>query len=88
MSLLPVRRPLIFSGNCFDYVAFINAFESLIECQITDPKQRLSYLNQYTAGDAKESIKGLITLDSTNSYEKARKVLKERFGHPYRVAQA
>ena len=88
MSLLPVQRPPVFSGNYFDYAAFINAFESLIESRVTDPKQRLYYLNQYTAGDAKESIKGLITLDSTDSNEKARKVLKERFGHPYRVAQA
>ena len=32
MSLLPVQQPPIFSGNCFDYAAFINAFESLIEC--------------------------------------------------------
>ena len=88
MSLLPVQRPPVFSGNYFDYATFINAFESLIECRVTDPKQRLYYLNQYTAGDAKESIKGLITLDSTDSYEKARKVLKERCRHPYRVAQA
>ena len=88
MRLLPVQRPPVFSGNYFDYATFINAFESLIECRVTDPKQRLYYLNQYTAGDAKESIKGLITLDSTDSNEKARKVLKERFGHPYRVAQA
>ena len=87
MSLLPVQRPPVFSGNYFDYATFITAFESLIECRVTDPKQRLYYLNQHTAGDAKESIKGLITLDSTDSYEKARKVLKERFGHPYRVAK-
>ena len=32
MSLLPVQQPPIFSGNCFDYAAFINTFESLIEC--------------------------------------------------------
>ena len=88
MRLLPVQRPPVFSGNYFDYATFINAFESLVECRVTDPKQRLYYLNQYTAGDAKESIKDLITLDSTDSYEKARKVLKERFRHPYRVAQA
>ena len=53
MSLLPVQRPPIFSGNCFDYAAFINAFESLIECRVANPKQRLSYLNPYTAGDTK-----------------------------------
>ena len=41
MSLLPVQRPPVFSGNYFDYAAFINAFENLIESQVTDPKQRL-----------------------------------------------
>ena len=88
MSLLPAQQPQVFSGNHFDYAAFISAFESLIECRVSDPKQRLYYLSQYTSGDTKESIQGLITLDSPDSYDKARKVLKERFGHPYRVAQA
>ena len=88
MSLLPAQQPPVFSGNHFDYAAFISAFESLIECQVSDPKQRLYYLNQFTSGDAKESIQGFINLDSPDSYDKARKVLKERFGHPYRVAQA
>ena len=88
MSLLPAQQPPVFSGNHFDYASFISAFESLIECRVSDPKQRLYYLSQFTSGDAKESIQGLITLDCPDSYDKARKVLKERFGHPYRVAQA
>ena len=62
MSLLPAQQPPVFSGNHFDYAAFISAFESLIECRVSDPKQRLYYLSQFTSGDAKESIQGLITL--------------------------
>ena len=88
MSLLPAQQPPVFSGDHFDYATFISAFESLIECRVSDSKQRLYYLSQFTSGDAKESIQGLITLNSPDSYDKARKVLKERFGHPYRVAQA
>ena len=88
MSLLPAQQPLVFSGNHFDYATFISAFESLIECQVSDSKQRLYYLGQFTSADAKESILGLITLDFPDSYDKARKVLKERFGHPYPIAQA
>lgn len=88
MSLLPGQQPPVFSGNHFDYAAFTSAFESLIEFRVSDPKQRLYYLSQFTSGDAKESIQGLITLDSPDSYDEARKVLKERFGHPYRIAQA
>ena len=88
LSMLPAQQPPVFSGNYFDYAAFISAFESLIECRVSDPKQRLYYLSQFTSGDAKESIQGLINLDHPDSYGKARQVLKERFGHPYRVAQA
>ena len=88
MSLLPAQQPSVFSGKHFDYATFISAFESLIECQVSDSKQRLYYLGQFTSADAKESILGLITLNSPDSYDKARKVLKERFGHPYPVAQA
>ena len=76
MSLLPAQQPPIFSGNHFEYAAFISAFESLIECRVSDPKQRLYYLSQYTSGDAKESIQGLITLDSPDSYDKAKKGIK------------
>lgn len=88
MSLLPAQQPPVFFGNHFDYAAFTSAFASLIECRVSDPKQRLYYLSQFTSGNAKESIQGLITLDSLDSYDKARKVLKERFGRPYRIAQA
>ena len=71
-----------------DYAAFISAFESLIERRVSHRKERLYYFSQYATGDAKESIQGLITLDSPDPYDKARKVLKERFGHPYCIAQA
>ena len=55
MSLPPARQPPVFSGNHFDYVAFICAFESLIECRVIDPNQGLYYLSQFTSGDATES---------------------------------
>ena len=45
MSLLPAQQPPVFSGDHFDYAAFISAFESLIECRVSDPKQRLYYLS-------------------------------------------
>jgi hypothetical protein len=66
----------------------VSAFDSLIEAKVEDPKQRLYYFNQFTSGKAREMIKGLVTLNSPNAYSKARNLLKERFGHPYRVAQA
>ncbi|XP_078360772.1 uncharacterized protein LOC144645164 [Oculina patagonica] len=45
LSMLPAQQPPVFSGNYFDHAAFISAFESLIECRVSDPKQRLYYLS-------------------------------------------
>jgi hypothetical protein len=85
---LPQLQPPVFSGNYFDYPYFVSAFDSLIEAKVDDLKQRLYYLNQFTSGEAREMIKVLVTLNSPGAYSKARNLLKEPFGHPYRVAQA
>ncbi|XP_028412945.1 uncharacterized protein LOC114535824 [Dendronephthya gigantea] len=81
------NQPPVFSGSYFDYPSFVSAFDCLIESRVDDPKQRLYCLNQFTSGDANEVIKGLVNLNSPDAYAKARNLLKERFGHPYRVAQ-
>ena len=88
LNSLPKQQPPVFTGNYFDYPYFITAFESLIESRVEDPQQRLYYLGQFMNGEAREVIKGLVTLNSPEAYAKARSLLKERFGHPYRVAHA
>ena len=87
LNFLPKQQPQVFSGNYFDYPNFVSSFDCLIESRVNDPKQRLYYLNQFTSGDANEVIKGLVNLNSPEAYAKARNLLKERFEHPYRVAQ-
>ena len=87
LNFLPKQQPQVFSGNYFDYPNFVSSFDCLIESRVNDPKQRLYYLNQFTSGDANEVIKGLVNLNSREAYAKARNLLKERFEHPYRVAQ-
>ena len=57
------------------------------------PSQRLYYLGRYTTGEAKEAIRGLLALDSEHayrdaSYREARKILSDRFGNPFLVANA
>ena len=84
LNSLPKQQPPVFTGNYFDYPYFITAFES----RVKDPQQRLYYLNQFTNGEAREVIKGLVTLNSPEAYVKARSLLKERFGPTYRVAHA
>ena len=66
----------------------IRAFKSIIENKVDSDRDRLYFLNKYTAGKDNEVIKGFVTVNSEDGYKEARKVLAKRFGDPFHVAQA
>lgn len=51
-------------------------------------KERLYFLNKYTTGKANDVIKGFVTLNSDDSYKRAKKLLAQRFGDPHRISNA
>ena len=61
---LPVKEPPTFSGNVFDYPAFITAFDSIICDNVLTNKDRLYFLNKYTIGQANEVVKGFLAVNS------------------------
>ena len=69
-------------------MAFITAFETLIESKVDDSNERLYFLDQYTSGKAKELIKGCLQMKGEDSYKEARRLLKKHFGDPYKIASA
>ena len=85
---LPVKEPPTFSGNVFDYPAFITAFDAIICDNVLSDKDRLYFLNKYTVGQANEVVKGFLAVNSDNTYKEARKLLDDRFGNPVHVAEA
>ena len=85
---LPKREPAVYTGNIFDYPAWINSFKVLIEDQCPDYHDRLYYLGKYTSGDAKDAIKGMLAVSTEESYVRARRVLEERFGDKLRLARS
>ena len=85
---LPAKEPPVFSGNAFDYPAFTTAFDSIISENVPSNKDRLYFLNKYTAGKANEVVKGFLAVNSEHSYIEARKLLEQRFGNPIHVAEA
>lgn len=87
-STLPAQEPPVFSGNYFDYPTFIAAFEEMIDKKVDSQRDRLYFLCKYTSGKAHEVIKGFLTWNSNRGYEEARKLLAQRFGSPFRVAEA
>ena len=85
---LPVKEPPTFSGDAFDYPAFVTAFDSIISENVTSDKDRLYFLAKYTSGKANDAIKGFLAVNSENAYREARKLLDHRFGNPVHVAEA
>ena len=85
---LPRPEPEVFTGNPLRYPNWIKSFETFIERKTQNPSERLYYLGKYTTGEAKEAISGLLALDNTGAYGKARKIVTDRFGNPFIAADA
>ena len=88
MSCLPAQEPPVFNGNYFDYPAFISAFDAIISCRVASDKDKLYFLRKYTSGKAHEVVKNFLTLNFEDGYAQARKLLAERFGNPFQVAES
>ena len=88
ISSLPVQEPPTFSGSYFDYPVFMRAFETIIEARALADRERLYFLNNYTSGKDNDVIKGFVTLNSSDSFQTAKKLLAQRFGDPHRVSDA
>ena len=87
INSLPVQEPPVFSGNTFDYPAFVTAFDAIILNNVKKESDKLYFLNKYTAGKANEIVKGFLSLPE-NGYSMARKILDQRFGNPIKIGEA
>ena len=52
------------------------------------PGHKLYYLGEYTSGFAQKMIIGLLGLQTEDAYKRARKILQDRFGDPYKIYEA
>jgi hypothetical protein len=84
---LPKKEPVKFQGDIFEFSVWLNSFKVLVEDRYPDAADRLYYLGRYTAGEAKESIKGLLFMHSSDAYTRAKTILQDRFGNKIRLAQ-
>ena len=81
-------EPEVFSGDFLEYPIWIKAFETFIEGKMKTSAERLYYLGKFTAGEVKEAIRGLLSLDSQEAYIRAKKILTSRFGNTFLVSNA
>jgi len=75
----------VFSGKIMENPKRSNAFDALIEEDAVKPSHKLYYLGEHTARRAQTMISGLLGLQTETAYHRARKILKERFGDPFKV---
>jgi hypothetical protein len=85
---LPIPKPPVFSGNILSYPKWVAAFDALIDSEAVNPGHKLYYLGEYTSGQAQKMINGLLGLQTEDAYKRARQILKERFGDPFRIYEA
>ena len=83
---MPKQDLSIFDGNSFEYWSFFRSFENTVIRNAMSESEKLIYLLQNSPGDAKKTIECCVVMDPSNGYMAARKLLQERFGHPYTIA--
>ena len=69
-----------------DFPLWLNFFEALIERNTVAGSKRLFFLSKYTAGEAKEPIKGYFMQTSEYAYQDVKNHLKSICGDKYRAA--
>ena len=85
---LPVPEPPIFYGNPLQYTDWVCAFDTLIDSKGIPVTDKIHYLSKYLGGQAKECVKGYMTLRSESGYLQARRKLEERYGNEFIVAES
>jgi len=85
---LPHAEIMHFDGNPLDYWSFIRSFQNTIERVCTDDVSKLTRLLQYCKGRAKHVIQCCAVMDPKEGFERAKSLLKERFGNNYVIAEA
>ena len=83
-----VVKPPVFDGNSESYYNFTDAFDSLIDAKVQDPKLKMFYLLQHTEGIAHTLIQGCQYMPPESGYAAAKKLLRDHFGQKIQVATA
>lgn len=87
-----MKKPVIsiksFSGNPLEFSRFVRQFENCI-VELTDTaSERMTYLEQYTSGEAHRIVVGYSYLDPEVGFESAMSALRSRYGDVELVAHA
>ncbi len=88
-SRLPNVSVAVFDGsNPIDYAMWKTSFECLIESSTDDPVRRLSFLCQYTSGQAQLLVKSFMYKPTVENYLNAKLALDKEYGNKFVLSRA
>ena len=84
---LPKVELQTFDGNPVRYHSFIKSFDAYVDKVCQDPDLKLTRLLQYVTGTALEAIRSCQLIGGLKGYDRARGILKSRFGSSHLVTE-
>lgn len=88
MKLPNAPHPEVFTGSPEVFSMWKAAFHTLVGKYEIGFDEKMYYLKQYTAGEAREAIEALFMCPGQSAYEESMRILEERFGKSSLVAAA
>ena len=76
----------MYSSDPTDFPYFITTFTQAVEEKITEERETLVRLIQYTEGDANQLVKPCIYLPQSDFHKITMLLLKEKYGNPFKIA--
>ena len=83
---MPDLKVETFTGNPLRFQFSMTMFETAVEAKTQVPKERLAILIEFTSGEPKHLIETCLYQEPSVGYQRAKELLKKRYGNPIRVA--
>ena len=85
---LPNITPEIFTGDTLKYKIFTTLFDMAVDSRISDPREKLALLIEFTSGEPKNLIETCLYQTPGSGYRRARELLEKHYGNSIQVANA
>ncbi|XP_068245375.1 uncharacterized protein [Palaemon carinicauda] len=86
--MLPHAEVTKFCGDLLEYASFMLAFNDRFVPHTTSDSNRLYFLNQHLEGKPKSLIAECMSMNASEGYIEAKRLLDKVYGDPYKVSMA
>ncbi len=87
-SLLPKKNITPFAGDPLEYCSWVSSFKYEVEDRVSSSRDKLQYLEQFTAGEVKKLVRGYQTKDPDIGYQEAKEAINKIYGNKFKLTSA